>query len=193
MLVQELGAPPIFDVALLRVTPYRRTRLYDEVLEDQARIADAINATIVAAQRSDGVNSIVRMLGLVRPATLRDDERVSDPMLQLIRAELDELRRHVTDSVALANAKGANAVWEQMIDDAIDEYSRALEAATKLERTQVDLAATEALRNKVYEAMSRAHERTGHAPGFEQAKFSEAEMKWRHLLDYVLRKPAENQ
>jgi hypothetical protein len=93
VLVQELGTPSIFDIALLRITPYRRGRVYNEVIEDQTRIAGALIATREAAVRGEGANSIVRMLALSRVAaypSLGDDAAGS--VVRLVRAELGRLR-----------------------------------------------------------------------------------------------------
>lgn len=190
VLVQELGTPRIFDVALLRITPYRPARIYDEVLEDQARIAEAIVATVESSRRNDGVNSIVRMLGLIRPADVRDEHGIQ-PFVQLVRAELDELRRHVIDSVATATSQGAISVWEQMLADVVEDYARAVDATDETDLKQVELASIETLRNRVYDEMNRFHGRTGREPTIAAQEFRRAEYKWRLLLERILSKPKD--
>lgn len=93
VLVQEIGTPKIFDIAPLRYTEYRKELRYREVLEDQQFIAEAINATREATSKGEGVNSIVSILSLSKPATLKEvSEGDSSGLLQLVRAEMSEMR-----------------------------------------------------------------------------------------------------
>ncbi len=93
VLVQENGTPKIFDIAPLRYTEYRRELRYRDVLEDQTSIAQAIEATRNSTANGDGVNSIVRILSLAKPATLKEvAEGDSSGLLQLVRAEMSEMR-----------------------------------------------------------------------------------------------------
>ena len=93
VLVQENGTPKIFDIAPLRYTEYRRELRYRDVLEDQASIAQAIVATKESTAKGDGVNSIVSILSLAKPATLKEvAEGDSSGLLQLVRAEMSEMR-----------------------------------------------------------------------------------------------------
>ena len=109
VLVQESGTPPIFDIAPIRYTEYRPARLYNEVLEDQKRIASSITATVSAHQNNQGVNSLVKILGLTKPASLSDVEAAdSDPALQIIRAELNELRLEVRKFVQALDGSAAH-------------------------------------------------------------------------------------
>lgn len=96
VLVQELGTPRIFDIAPLRVIDYRPARIYHEVREDQQTIATALTSTVKAAEKGDGINSIVRLLALTAPAALPDvSDTHRDPVFQLIRAEMAELRHEI--------------------------------------------------------------------------------------------------
>jgi hypothetical protein len=96
VLVQETGTPKIFDIAPLRLTEYRRARIYHEVIEDQHKVTSALEATRRAYETGAGVNSIVRILSLTKPAALPEVDQASrDPALQLIRAELSELRNEI--------------------------------------------------------------------------------------------------
>jgi hypothetical protein len=93
VLVQDIGTPKIFDIAPLRYTEYRKELKYREVLEDQDIIALAINATKEATSKGDGVNSIVSILSLSKPASLKQVEQSeSSGLLQIIRAEMSEMR-----------------------------------------------------------------------------------------------------
>lgn len=93
VLVQEVGTPKIFDIAPLRYTEYRKELRYREVLEDQDLIAQALRATFEATSQGDGVNSIVSILSLAKPATLKEQVgSESTGLLQLVRAEMSEMR-----------------------------------------------------------------------------------------------------
>lgn len=93
VLVQEAGTPKIFDIAPLRYTEYRRELRYREVIEDQSMISDAIKATKEATDRGEGVNSIVSILSLSKPASLKEvSDSDSTGLLQLVRAEMSEMR-----------------------------------------------------------------------------------------------------
>jgi hypothetical protein len=103
VLVQEAGTPKIFDIAPLRFTEYRKARIYNEVLEDQREIAAAIKAT----RDTTGINSMVRILSLTQPASLPEVQDANrDPVLQLIRAELSELRIEIRRSQRDAYFRG---------------------------------------------------------------------------------------
>lgn len=96
VLVQEVGTPPIFDVTLLRYIDYHPELLYREVLEDQNKIAETIKQTMADADKQEGVNSLVRLLGLTRPASPEAvEEAKQDPALQIMLAELQELRLEI--------------------------------------------------------------------------------------------------
>jgi predicted transcriptional regulator len=99
VLVQETGTPRIFDIVPLRCLEYRRDRRYDEVLQDQISIAEAISETVEAFRKNEGVNSLVKLLELTRPASLSGIRAAeADPALQLIRAELSALRFEIRHS-----------------------------------------------------------------------------------------------
>ena len=99
-LIQEVGTAPVFDISPLRYTEYRKERTYHEVIEDQTHIATAIKETFEAHRSGKGVNSIVKLLGLSKPASLPDinaSEAKAD-IQQLILAELSQLREEVRGS-----------------------------------------------------------------------------------------------
>jgi len=96
VLVQEAGTPKIFDIAPLRFTEYRRARVYHEVIEDQRKLAAALVATREAFEKGSGINSIVKILSLTKPAALPDVQETNrDPAFQIIRAELNDLRNEM--------------------------------------------------------------------------------------------------
>src|SRR5690606_22507921 len=91
VLVQELGTPKIFDISPLRYTEYRKELKYREVLEDQDFIADALRATKDATDKGEGINSIVSLLSLSSPASLKDvSENDTAKMMQVIMSEMND-------------------------------------------------------------------------------------------------------
>ena len=111
VLVQETGTPPIFDIAPLRITSYRREMLYRDVLDDQAELAGAIAATRDTASDAKSINSIVRLLGLTHAAALatpaEGDETVS--LLRVIMNELSNVKSQVTMLQTSAAVRGLPA------------------------------------------------------------------------------------
>lgn len=100
VLVREVGTPDIFDIAPLRYAEYRKERIYHQVLQDQKKITNAIVETQKAFQDDKGVNSIVRLLSLTQPAALPDiREADKDPVLQIVRAELSEIRAEFREAL----------------------------------------------------------------------------------------------
>lgn len=111
VLVQENGTPKIFDIAPLRYTEYRRELRYREVLEDQILIAEAIVATRDTTAKGDGVNSIVRILSLAKPATLKEvAEGDSSGLLQLVRAEMSEMRSDFRKAMSMFESVNPRAI-----------------------------------------------------------------------------------
>lgn len=93
VLVQEVGTPKIFDISPLRYTEYRKELKYREVLEDQGHIAEALSATKSATENGEGVNSIVSLLSLSSPASLKDvGDNDAAKMLQIVMSEMNDLR-----------------------------------------------------------------------------------------------------
>lgn len=93
VLVQEFGTPKIFDISPLRYTEYRKELKYREVLEDQDFIFDALKATKEATDKGEGVNSIVSLLSLSSPASLKEvSDNDAAKMLQIVMSEMNDLR-----------------------------------------------------------------------------------------------------
>lgn len=93
VLVQEVGTPKIFDISPLRYTEYRKELKYREVLEDQEFIAETLTATKSATDNGEGVNSIIGLLSLSSPASLKDvTDNDAAKMLQIVMAEMNDLR-----------------------------------------------------------------------------------------------------
>jgi hypothetical protein len=96
-LIQEVGTPPIFDISPFRYIEYRRERIYHEVLEDQNKISESIFATHSEHTKGKGINSIIKLLALSKPATLPEFSApdASSEIQHLILAELNQLREEV--------------------------------------------------------------------------------------------------
>lgn len=93
VLVQEIGTPKIFDISPLRYSEYRKELKYREVLEDQDFIATALRATKEATDKGEGVNSIISLLSLSSPASLKEvGEHDAAKMLQIVMSEMNDLR-----------------------------------------------------------------------------------------------------
>lgn len=104
VLVQEAGSKPIFDIGPLRYTEYRRARTYHEVLEDQQNIARALAETKEAVNDPNNVNSIVRLLGITRPAQEKDVQAAEkDPIVQILLAEMSKLRAEMRSNIRAMN------------------------------------------------------------------------------------------
>lgn len=100
VLVQEVGTQKIFDISPLRYTEYRKELKYREVLEDQNLISDALTATKEATDKGEGVNSIVSLLSLSSPASLKDiTDNDATKMLQIIMSEMNDLRTDFRRSI----------------------------------------------------------------------------------------------
>jgi hypothetical protein len=96
-LIQEVGTAPIFDITPFRYVEYRRERIYHEVLEDQKKIADSIKATFNEHRAGKGINSIIKLLALSKPAALPEISApdASSEIQHLILLELSQLREEV--------------------------------------------------------------------------------------------------
>ena len=93
-LIQEVGTPAVFDISPFRYVEYRKERTYHEVLEDQSKISATIKDTFEEHRDGKGVNSIIKLLRISKPASLPDinaTDATAD-IQQLILAELNQLR-----------------------------------------------------------------------------------------------------
>lgn len=131
VLVQERGTPKIFDIAPLRYTEYRKELKYREVLEDQESIAEALRSTREAAKNEEGINSIVSLLSLSSPATLKESSGDdTSQLLRLLRSEVGELRT----AIRTANRSELAAL------DSPSELRIAIDMGVKLRKDALDRA-----------------------------------------------------
>jgi hypothetical protein len=125
-LIQEIGTKPIFDIAPLRYTEYRKERVYHEVLEDQATICTAIKETFSAHEKGQGVNSIVKLLVLTRPASLPDTKHpdATSDLQQVILAEIGELRNEFRSAVRNLREEFPSRARQVRFDREQDQQTR---------------------------------------------------------------------
>jgi len=108
VLVQETGTPKIFDISPLRYTEYRKELRYRDVLEDQDFISEALLATKGATDKGEGINSIVSLLSLSNPASLKDvTNDDTTKMMQVIMSEMNDLRTDFRRTIRRFDERGA--------------------------------------------------------------------------------------
>lgn len=96
ILIQEVGTRRIFDISPMRSLEYSRLLRYHDVLSEQQSIAEAIRATEKSWHDGVGINSLIKLLSLARPATLTDVSEIDkEPIVQLFRRELATLRADI--------------------------------------------------------------------------------------------------
>lgn len=136
VLVQECETPKIFDISPLRYTEYRKELKYREVLEDQDSIAEALSSTKEATDKGEGINSIVSLLSLSSPASLKDvSDNDTAKMMQIIMSEMNDLRtdfrhtlRRMTNKDTLTNEMSNR--FEMEFDRAKHDFRKLQEIST---------------------------------------------------------------
>ena len=124
VLIQECGTPKIFDISPLRYTEYRKELRYRDVLEDQKALEDAIIATKKATDSGEGINSLINLLSLSSPASLKEiGENDATKMLQVVMAEMNDLRGDFRRT--LRRFDDRNEVIHREKDELMHEYERA--------------------------------------------------------------------
>lgn len=133
VLIQEKGTRKIFDIAPLRYTEYRKERIYHQVLEDQEKISQAIQATASAVEEGHDINSIINLLSLTSPAALKEFQKEdSSRMLQLVMAEMDTLRQELRHAVRSFGSR-IEAHREDLAEDVRRLTRRFIDAEKSLE------------------------------------------------------------
>jgi len=85
VLVQEEGQSHIFDIAGLTTVSYRKNRVYDEVIQDQKNITEAIKQT-AKAQNNYSVMSLVNL----NPAMLDSKNSITrEERMEILMAEIN--------------------------------------------------------------------------------------------------------
>lgn len=166
-LVQETGTKPIFDIAPLRYTDYRKERIYHEVLEDQAKVADSLKDTFDAFQKGKGINSIVRLLALTQPAKLTDPEEIDrqSDIQSLLLAEMEQMRGEFRSAVRAIQAVGAveesSSRFARRYNELQDTIHRLENIARHSEHTSENLEAIDMMvseaRSNLQDLISSSH------------------------------------
>ena len=97
VLIQEIGTPKIFDIAMLRLLEYHKEMGYREVLEIQESLTEAIKATSDAKSDSANVNSIIKLLSISVPASIPKLGKDNKDGLtyDIISSQIDDLRKMI--------------------------------------------------------------------------------------------------
>ena len=104
VLVQEEGQSHIFDIAGLTTVSYRRNRLYDEVVQDQKNITEAIKQT-ANAQNNYSVMNLVNL----NPAMLDSKNSITkedrlEILISDINRKMNRFEDHISREHLLSNA-----------------------------------------------------------------------------------------
>lgn len=95
VLVQETGQSHIFDIGGITTIDYRKNRLYDEVVEDQARIAKAIKQT-ASTKKNYSIMSLARL----EPARLDSDEKITkEDRIEIALIEMNHKINRLGDQI----------------------------------------------------------------------------------------------
>lgn len=176
VLIQETGTPKIFDIAPLRYTEYSKEMKYHDVLEVQALLKEAIEATAKAESDPDSVNSIVRLLALSSSAQIPDLKTDKEAMsLNFLTAEIRDMKKMMDQVIrgGLASRKRNHSIAEF-------EYQRISRAFDKL------LSASSRINMSPSEKHERLHSLVREAENIMHSCESEAEhMHFRRLLERV--------
>ncbi|MBO9561941.1 MAG: hypothetical protein J7621_04170 [Niastella sp.] len=126
ILVQEIGTPKIFDISPLRYAEYRKELKYREVLEDQEFICETLKATKQATDNGEGINSIISLLSLSSPASLKEvSENDATKMLQIVMSEMNDLRADFRQSVRRIDQKETQVEAGGYSDNYYSEFKNA--------------------------------------------------------------------
>lgn len=126
VLVNQIGTEKIFDISSINTIDYRPKRIYDEVLEDQRIIAEAITAT---AHDTKNLSSITKLIGIESaqlPTGNISDSDSKDLMLRSILNEVRVLKSQVNridfteqDTQNNLNRKEIDAIGDFLIQSTI--------------------------------------------------------------------------
>jgi hypothetical protein len=182
VLVQECGTPKIFDISPLRYTEYRKELKYREVLEDQESIAEALSATKKATDSGEGINSIINLLSLSSPASLKDiTDNDSAKMLQIVMSEMNELRTDFRRTLKRIDEK--EMMTNEMMNRAEMDFDRARMNLRKLHEyviTGAPIDMVKEMYDKIQHNVIRLTERNMPMSKREQAK--DILMEAEHIL-----------
>lgn len=163
VLVQECGTPKIFDISPLRYTEYRKELRYREVLEDQKALEEAIIATKKATDAGEGINSLINLLSLSSPASLKEiGEKDTAKMLQIVMAEMNDLRGDFRKTLRRFDER--NEIIHREKEEISYEYDRARMEFQELNHLinndapeQIIREFSDRIQRRLYESMERSN------------------------------------
>lgn len=96
ILVQEEGTPKIFDINIFRYVEYRNGLDYRDVLDDQRTIQEVLEETKKAVEDGKSVNSIIKLLSITNPASLKDASNFGDrEYFQILMSEIAGIKNEM--------------------------------------------------------------------------------------------------
>ncbi len=107
VLIQEEGTPSIFDIGTIRFLTYKREMQYQDVLETQKQLKEAILATSDA--NAKGKNSIVSLLGLdvaTVPVQSEEDKKVIQN--EYLLAEMRGIKEEIKMLLGIVSSQMSN-------------------------------------------------------------------------------------
>lgn len=114
VLVQESGQAHIFDVAGISTVEYRKARLYDEVVEDQEKIASAIKHTAETKKNY----SIMSLAKLAHARIDHDDSITNEDRIEIlirdVSQRLSKMEDRFSETIAGLNAPAA---WKMNMEE----------------------------------------------------------------------------
>lgn len=116
VLVQEAGQAHIFDVAGIATVEYRKARLYDEVVEDQKKIASAIQQTANTKKNY----SIMSLAKLTHAKISQDDSFSEEDRIEIFIRDIAQKLSKMEEKISgISLDAGKFPVWK--IDDTTEK------------------------------------------------------------------------
>lgn len=137
-----------FDISPMRYLEYSKELKYHDVLETQAKLTEAINATAKAENEAGNVNSIVKLLALDSAAIIPNIETGKRETLEIgvLHSEMRALRSMLEETLMGNNRKGSRNSLLEM------EYERISKEITRLENTKIRMSSNQ--KHEVMRALS---------------------------------------
>lgn len=141
VLVQEKGQGAIFDIGNITTIPYRKERKYDEVLEDQVAITNAICQT----KQSNQQYSVMSAINIEAAKPKKGEEITStDQILYLLQGlskRIDALDNESKDTI---NSNTENTyISRERFKSRIENYDKELDEILQLGETLLTRASSE--------------------------------------------------
>lgn len=126
VLVQEHGTPKIFDISPLRYIEYNPSLKYREVLIDQENICRSILETAEASIKSEGVNSLVKLLS-INSAKMKDVAETDEKQYaQALLNDFNKIKRELGGYVSTISSLNVNNNGENLVLSRIDAFEKSI-------------------------------------------------------------------